>query len=689
VTRETRAPVSIAGIVLLLAVLGAHAVSLGGDFVWDDLPLVRDNASLLGWHGLPDVFTRGVSGFRDGGPPGGKEDYWRPLTFLTFFADARFWGRNPVGYHLTNVLLHAAVALLLFRTLRDLGAGSGAALAGAGAHALNPAVTESVDWISGRTDVLAALLVLLAARAHFRGRSVALVAVYYGLAVFAKETALVFPAALLGLDAAFGPRTPLVRRLAAIAPLAIVPAVYLVLRLAILGIELPGSDAPSEPLAALLGAIRLVGHYAAKALFPVGLNAEWEPDLSGAFGLSDALVAAAAAGLVAALSSRRRLAAPVLALACVFGVFLAPVLGLAPLPEVAAERFLYLPLLGVPFLALLSWPRGALPAAAALVCLLGVATARRAPVWGSEIRLFEDSASKSTENDRAIYNLATGHFRLAVGAQAAGDLDLAQRHFDEAMAAYERVDALRSVHAEGALIGISQIERARGQLDRSYETLKLGVERFPGSYLVHLQKGKAELALGMRDAAVESLRRAVEIRSDFAEPFRLLGGLYRDPSRRDLATAQEFLEKAIELEPRDREACQMLASVLAERAGGTDLEALDRALDLFRRALALDPTDVTSMQGIATILVYPETTDGRRDAARIESAIPILVEAIRLEGRPELYWILADASAKLGRFDEARHWIRVVIEDGRPPDVERWRKRLVQIDEMERAWRPR
>lgn len=682
----------VAGLVLLAVVLAAYAASLGGRFVWDDVSLVRDNPALADWRGLPLLFEKDLGAITGAEPEDGKGSYWRPLTLLSFFVDARFWGGNPFGFHLTNVLLHALVALLLFSLLRELGASPAAAALGASLHALHPALTESVAWISGRTDVLVAILFLAAARVYLREGPVLVVTALYVLAVFAKETALAIPAALLGLDAAFGRPRPLASRLARLVPLGAAAAAYFGVRFLVVGSFFPESGPHLDLGPRVLVPFRLAAAYFAKALFPVSPNAEWEPDPAGPFSGADALaLAAALAALGFALARRRRGAAalpgPLVAALGVAAAFLLPALGIVPLPESAAERFLYLPLLGVPFLALLSRPRFAMPAAGVAALSFLAVTAARVPAWSDPLTLFADSAAKSGDHPRALFNLANEHHRQGVSAHAAGDVETARRHYDEALALYSRVDQLGGAGTEQSIIGVSQIQRASGRLNEAYETLRGGLERFPRGYGLLVEMGKVRIALGDEDAAIASLRRAVDVHPEVGEPYRLLGGLYKKPPRRDLATAQGFLEKAVEYSPADAEACQLLASTLAERSGGRDGAALDRALELFGRAVALDPRDVTSMEGMAKILVYAAAGAGGRDElARAEKAREILVEAIRIEGRASLYEVLAHASAKLGLFDEARHFLRVVIEAG-PPDVEAWKAKLAEIDAIEKRYR--
>ena len=83
------------------------------------------------------------------------------MTSYTLALDRALQGSGPRGFHLTNLLLHLLSSLLLFQVLRRLGSLPLAGLASRVCSALHPVQTEAVVWASGRTDLLATLLVLL------------------------------------------------------------------------------------------------------------------------------------------------------------------------------------------------------------------------------------------------------------------------------------------------------------------------------------------------------------------------------------------------------------------------------------------------------------------------------------------------------------------------------------------------
>jgi Tfp pilus assembly protein PilF len=131
---------------------------------------------------------------------------WHPMTWLSYALDGQMFGMNPEGYHTTNVLLHAANAVLLFLILEGATGFAWRSLAVAALFALAPINVESVAWISERKNVLSMLFFLLAlaaygwyARRPGIGRYL-VVTLAYVLALMSKAQVITFPFALLLLD---------------------------------------------------------------------------------------------------------------------------------------------------------------------------------------------------------------------------------------------------------------------------------------------------------------------------------------------------------------------------------------------------------------------------------------------------------------------------------------------------------
>jgi tetratricopeptide (TPR) repeat protein len=160
-TRKTRS--GWLALLIFLAACLPYIGTLRADFVWDDDLLVVDHAyyrdPTLFW----STFTRNLIF---------SPNYFRPVGLLTLFADFQLHGFQPWGYHLTNVLLHAAVSALAYLLLRRLLGGVpgpefsrkpewlpfGLALI----FAWHPIHVETVSFVAGRFDLLCALFYLLA-----------------------------------------------------------------------------------------------------------------------------------------------------------------------------------------------------------------------------------------------------------------------------------------------------------------------------------------------------------------------------------------------------------------------------------------------------------------------------------------------------------------------------------------------
>ncbi len=86
---------------------------------------------------------------------------WHPVTWISHMLDCQLYGLNAGGHHLTNVLLHAANAILLFLVLRQMTRALWPSAFVGAIFALHPLRVESVAWISERKDVLSGLFFML------------------------------------------------------------------------------------------------------------------------------------------------------------------------------------------------------------------------------------------------------------------------------------------------------------------------------------------------------------------------------------------------------------------------------------------------------------------------------------------------------------------------------------------------
>jgi hypothetical protein len=184
---------------VLAAALHAAWSTLDRGFLCDDFAYIgRFHA--LAWSEWPSLFVRDWSG----GLWGYNLPELRPFAALTFLIDARLWGTNPLGWHLTNLLLDTGCAcLVLLIVWRLHGAALWAGCAAGILFAWHPAHAEPVAWITGRVDLLGTLAYLigfLAGGLWLRdgGSRRWLLAAWlaYFVGCFAKEFCLTLPLAL-------------------------------------------------------------------------------------------------------------------------------------------------------------------------------------------------------------------------------------------------------------------------------------------------------------------------------------------------------------------------------------------------------------------------------------------------------------------------------------------------------------
>jgi len=148
---------------IILAFLSffVYADSMRVGFMWDDEYIVKKN---------DDIKTLKMSDFL-------KLSYWKdfrknnspleiplkpvsPLRLISLRTDYKLWGLNPLGYHLTNLLLHILVAFsfyILFLVFFDRNISLPASIL----FAINPVITETVIWIKNRIDIIAVLFYIL------------------------------------------------------------------------------------------------------------------------------------------------------------------------------------------------------------------------------------------------------------------------------------------------------------------------------------------------------------------------------------------------------------------------------------------------------------------------------------------------------------------------------------------------
>ncbi|MBF0515967.1 MAG: hypothetical protein HQK97_02450 [Nitrospirae bacterium] len=257
---------------IVTAAFAGAIASLSNGFVWDDMHVVT-NPVLVDTHSFYGYFL-------------GKGIYYRPFLRLSLAVDWSLWRMNPMGYHLQNLLIHAANSVLVFVVAGRLFSNIDrlAAFFAALTFALHPVHSESIAWISGRTDLLTTFFFLLGFlgfviyRWEDNLKGIVICAVFYLFSMFSKENGIT----LIAVVAAYGIVTKMPwRRLALVScVLLAVVVVYFMMRHGsglTEAITKPGTrGAYLSPLVSLKNFLYMLvygsGYYIDKLFVPIHLN---------------------------------------------------------------------------------------------------------------------------------------------------------------------------------------------------------------------------------------------------------------------------------------------------------------------------------------------------------------------------------------------------------------------------------
>jgi tetratricopeptide (TPR) repeat protein len=350
------------------------------------------------------------------------------------------FSNNPFGFHVTNVVFHLFNSFLVFLIMRRLldrsepGRPDGArthllSALGAAVFLCHPIQTESVAYIAGRSECLSALFffaafaVFLYRRQAEAGWRTALgVLALFGAALAVKEQTLVLPGLLLLTDYYWNPGFSWIgirRNWRIYAPLALAALAGLGFVASVLAHSRSAgfSAAGLTWYQYLFTESRAFFVYLRLLAFPAGQNVDWDFPVSRNILDHGAIFSMAAILLLsgAALYFRRRY--PMASYGfLVYVLLLSPTSSIVPIKDPVAERRMYLPMIGM-LLAAAAVLRGArvsrrtLAVAGGIVAaLLAVATYRRNQLWGSDIRLWEDTVRKSPAKARVHSQLAFTYY---------------------------------------------------------------------------------------------------------------------------------------------------------------------------------------------------------------------------------------------------------------------------------------
>ena len=590
--------------VLFLGTIVLYLPTLKSGFVnYDDPAYVTANVHVLrgiSWSNVRWALTATI------------EANWHPLTWISHMTDARLFGLNPRGHHLTSVILHAVNVVLLFLVLRSTTGCPLRSAVVAGLFAAHPLNVECVAWVAERKSVLSMLFLLLTLLAYgwyASQRSVgryAVVVVFFALGLAAKPMVVTLPFLLLLWDYwplrhTFSKPVETLQRPSG-------------MHLAVEKVPLFATSAASSwitlyaqrgggalgmwellPLGSRIGnAIYSYAGYVGKGLWPSGL-AVFYPHPENSLAGWKIVAAAMLTFAITGLAWRYRESRPYLLMGWLWYLLaMLPMIGVVQVGRQAmADRYAYLPFIGLFIIAVWGGSEvlsrlqmsGTVQVVIASAALVGYASAALLQInyWRNSYTLFSHALQVTTHNGIAEDNLGAALMQM-------GRPDLAFPHFE---AAAEYIPQLSTAHYNLAVLAQQQNRPADAR--REYElTLRYGsdsteisqthnnlgfllidlndpnaaVAQFNAALQMNPEKpnsllgrGIAEYRLGSLDAAIGDLSHAVQI-APLAQADLWLGRALENKGQTD--AARNAYAAALQMAPGMSEAQQRIDALRAK-----------------------------------------------------------------------------------------------------------------------------
>jgi Flp pilus assembly protein TadD len=579
---------------------------------------------------------------------------WHPLTSVSHMLDCQIYGLNAGGHHLTNVLLHAATAILLFLVLRQMTGTLWSSAFVAAVFAIHPLRVESVAWVAERKDVLSGLFFMLTLAAYARyaqanpkpsapsapsaldsrlpgaakrsedGSTLDYFAVllFFSLGLMSKPTLVTLPFVLLLLDywplqrfpgSGVHPST-VWRLIVEKIPLLVLSAAACVATLLAQNDVIQPTGAVSIPLR-IGNAIISCAAYLGQMVYPAGLAVFYPYPADGLPLREIALALMVLVGISAGACCWRQKRPFFLVGWLWYLGMLMPVIGLVQAgTQARADRYTYLPQIGL-YVALTwaaaeslafwrhrRWILGG-GAAIILAVLMAVACAQTR-YWHDSESLWTHTLTCTSHNSLAEYNL--------------GDALLHKGRMDEAITHCQLALEIRPGYSDAHnCLGFALLQK--GQVDEAMSQFQEALKIQPALASAHNNLGMALLNAGRVDEAITHFRNALETEPGLAESHNNLGVALLRKGRVEEAVAH--YQKALELQPDYAGANNNLAWVLATSPQAS-LRNGARAVELAQRA--------NQLSSAGNLVILRTLAAAYAEAGRFPEAIATAGQALQL-----------------------------------------------------------
>lgn len=622
---------------------------LNHSFVYDDESTVVYNYFIRHWSNLPDLFTGRY--FTLSG-----ELTYRPVVTLSYFVDYFFWHLNPLGYHLTNILLHAVNSTLFFILISHRVKETTTAFVSALFFSLYPLFSEAVNAIGFREDLLAFMFLILAFIFYLKANQQRYV-LYYSLSLtchffslFSKEMAITLPVLIILYDLVFKEHltpgqnlssSPFSKEGSLIfnkrGPRGVIPAYlkpgfvhyytgyllvtvfYILSRFFFLHNSLESQvPYPHDSLfVSFHTMVHVLASYVKLLFLPFHLNADYVVPVSPSLAKTSFWLSVLLLITIGILSFRLRQRSRIVFFGILwFFVTLIPVMNIIPLGNLMAERYLYIPGAGfsitVAHLLIPEKTRSGMGHKIALTfpvvffILMGSAylTLKRNNDWKDGLRLWSKTAITSPGSFRAHNNLGNAYEEKGFNAAALEEYKKALSINPDDADIYNNLGIYyNKMHRfDDAIRHLMQCLRIKPNHAKAYNNL--------GVVLTKQRR---------LDEAVRAFQQAIALNHLYPDAHNNLGIAYYRKGLMDMAEYEFKL--AIEIEPYHAEAHNDLGILY------NDKHLFDDAIREFEMAVRIKPNYANAHMNLGAVLFKHR---GDR-----ENALSHLRESVKIEPQQE------------------------------------------------------
>lgn len=556
--------------IILIIALGftVYFNSLGGEYIYDDGDLIKNNLYIKSWSNISKIFTRDIFA-----GSARESNFYRPIQMITYMIDYSVWRLDVRGYHLTAVLLHILVAVSLYLLINALFDNRILAFFTSILFVAHPIHTEAVSYLSGRADPLCTLFILLSFFFYIRnissGRPMWYILAFlsYIVACLSKEYSLILPALLLLYHFTFKKEI----RISKFAPILVVTLIYIFLRATILKFPLSEGLYPSSLFQRLPGVFVAILDYLRLLFLPFSLHMEYGFRLFS-FANPKVILGIVALSSLLIYATKERNNELVFFAISWFLITLLPVSNLYPINAYMAEHWLYLPSVGF-FLILAKGlerlhnsERFRFLAIVFVVILLAFhsfLTIRQNNYWKNAVIFYERTLRYAPQKDRIYNNLGISY--LATG------------NYNEAIKAFQKTVEANPKH-KGVYNNLGIAYSRINEQGKAIEAYKKAIAVNPNVAQPYNNLGNSYAAIGNKEEAIRAYKKAIELNPNFAEAYNNLG-----TECLDVEEAIKAYQKAIELNPDYANAYYNLSKVYSA------IGRTEEAIELHKKAKQLNP----------------------------------------------------------------------------------------------------